>query len=141
MNSSMPDETWRIPVPHPCTWTIQDITDADDDDYHNMVNTVQRHTRCSAAYCLRRKPSQQTLKCHFDYPHPQQQVSSLDFELLHDGCIRATITTSRNIYISTCTTASWSSTGEQMLTFRSSLMFRLVPGIWPSMRQKVNQDL
>ena len=29
--------------------------DDHDEDYHRLVNTVERHTRCSAAYCLKKK--------------------------------------------------------------------------------------
>ena len=53
MNDSIPDETWRVPVPHPC---ILNVTDLEDTDYHDIVNTVRRHTRCSPAYCLCKKP-------------------------------------------------------------------------------------
>ena len=29
--------------------------DMTDTDYEDLLNTVQRHTRCSSAYCLKRK--------------------------------------------------------------------------------------
>ncbi len=51
LNDSIPDEKWRVPVPHPCTLNVADIGDTNDDDYHDIVNTVHRHTRCSPAYC------------------------------------------------------------------------------------------
>lgn len=35
--------------------TMNDTIPDDDQDYQNIVNTVQRHTRCSAAYCLWKK--------------------------------------------------------------------------------------
>lgn len=60
------------------------------------MNTVQRHTRCSAAYCLRKRSGQQEPKCRFDYPRPQLDKSTLEFELLKDGCVRAVLSTRRN---------------------------------------------
>ena len=72
---------------------------ADDhlnDDYHDLVNSVERHSRCSAAYCLRRKCGQQEATCRFDYPRPEQQSTDINFEQLQDGTIRATILTKRN---------------------------------------------
>ena len=58
VNEAIPDETWRTPVTHPCASNIQNIDDVDDSDYHDIVNTVQRHTRCSTAYCLKKKTGQ-----------------------------------------------------------------------------------
>ena len=80
MNDSIPDETWHVPVPHPCTLNVTSLGDTDDSDYHDIVNTVQRHTRCSPAYCLHKNPGQQEQKCQFDYPRPLQQASTLEFE-------------------------------------------------------------
>ncbi len=71
MNHSIPDETWRVPVPHPCAVNVIDIGNTDDNDYHDIVNMVQRHTRSSAAYCLCKNFGQHELKCHFDYPRPE----------------------------------------------------------------------
>ena len=70
--------------------------DSNDQDYCNLVNTVQRHTRCSAAYCLRKKATEQEQHCRFDYPRPVQQASLLEFEKLSNGTIRAVLTTKRN---------------------------------------------
>lgn len=60
------------------------------------MNTVQRHTHCSAAYCLRKKPGQQEQQCRFDYPRPLQESSTLEFEKLDNGTVRATLKTKRN---------------------------------------------
>ena len=96
MNDSIPDDMWRLPVPHPCTLNVTHLGDTDDADYHDIVNAVQRHTRCSPAYCLRKKPGQQEQKCRFNYPRPQQHTSTLQFENLPDGTVRASLTTKRN---------------------------------------------
>lgn len=94
-NNSMPDDSWSLPVPHPCAGKVNDITNVDS-NYHDLVNSVQHHTRCSATYCLRIKPNQQELKCRFDNPRPLQEMSTLQFEKLNDGTIRATLTTQHN---------------------------------------------
>ena len=66
INESIPDASWTQPPHHPPL--ARAATDATDEDYHNLVNTVQRHTRCSTAYCLCRKPPSQELKCRFGLP-------------------------------------------------------------------------
>ena len=65
-------------------------------DFSDLVNSVQRHTKCSAAYCLRKKGNQDEPTCRFKYPLPEQACSCLSFEKLTDGSIRATLTTKRN---------------------------------------------
>ena len=55
MNDSLPEENWTVPNPHPCARRLQEAAN-EDDDYHSLANSVQRHTRCSAAYYLRIKP-------------------------------------------------------------------------------------
>ena len=62
----------------------------------SLVNSVERHTCCNAAYCLRKKTGQQDLECHFKYPHPISSESDINFERLSDGTICATFTTKRN---------------------------------------------
>ena len=45
----------KAAAPEYADWLVCTMNDAipdDDQDYQNIVNTVQRHTRCSAAYCL-----------------------------------------------------------------------------------------
>ena len=94
-NEALPDDSWCIPTPHPCAISIQNVSDLDE-DYHNLTNTVERHTHCSTAYYLRRKSGQQDLQCRFDYPRPTQTSSTINFERLADGTIRATLTTCCN---------------------------------------------
>ena len=67
-----------------------------DLDYINLVNAVERHTRCSAGYCLRMKPGQQEATCRFKYPKPLQTSTELEFEQLSDGHIRTTVVTKCN---------------------------------------------
>ena len=69
------------------------INNVGDEDYHDIVNTVQRHTRCSTAYCLKKKPAQQQLKCRFNFPHPEELLSTIEYE---NGDIRAVLIIKRN---------------------------------------------
>lgn len=96
MNQCIPDDSWSFPVPHPCSVSIKQPEEATDQDYSNLVNIVQRHTRCSTTYCLRRKQRGQGLKCRFDYPPYEQSTSSLTFERFENGTIKATLITRHN---------------------------------------------
>ena len=60
------------------------------------MNTVESHSRCNAAYCLRRKNSQTQAKCRFDYPRPTTEATDIVFETLPSGRIRAKLITKRN---------------------------------------------
>ena len=53
---------------HICNKSYQDVQDIDQ-DLKDLVATCQRHTRCSAAYCLRTHNGRQ--ECRFGYPKPQ----------------------------------------------------------------------
>lgn len=46
--------TWIKPSVHPCQTRHKDIKNFDN-DYVDLLNTVQRHTHCSSNYCLRKK--------------------------------------------------------------------------------------
>lgn len=70
--------------------------DQSDDHYQSLTNTVQRHTRCSPAYCLQQKPYQQQPTCCFGYPKECQSQTTITFEQLPNGELRATLTTKRN---------------------------------------------
>ena len=56
-------------IPTSATRHNGDIQDVDQD----MVATCQRHTRCSASYCLRTKHGkQEKQECRLGYPKPLQ---------------------------------------------------------------------
>ena len=44
-------------------------------DYEELVNCVQRHTRCSESTCLRKKGT--SLQCRYGFPYDLQATSSL----------------------------------------------------------------
>ena len=60
--------------PHICSQPYVEVEDFDQ-DLADLVATCQRHTRCSAAYCLRTRNGQQ--KCRFGYPKPLQPETAL----------------------------------------------------------------
>jgi hypothetical protein len=60
--------------PHVCNRPYSEV-DNFEEDLSDLISTCQRHTRCSAAYCLRTRNGQQ--KCRFGYPKPLQPETSL----------------------------------------------------------------
>ena len=67
MNPNPPDEDmWIRPDVHPCQRQYKEIPEWDmDSDYVDLLNMVQRHTRCSTNYCLRKKSNENEVKCRF----------------------------------------------------------------------------
>jgi hypothetical protein len=57
-----------IPEKHPCQKGSDELQDNSQQDYIELINKLQRHTRCSTSYCIRvnKRTGQQT--CRFDYP-------------------------------------------------------------------------
>ena len=97
VNDSIPDDQWTLPQLHPCTIRLTNVPDsALNEDYTNLVNTVQRHTRCSPAYCIKQKQNQQQPTCRFGYPKECTDQTDITFEQLPNGDLRATLTTKRN---------------------------------------------
>ena len=95
VNNSIPDETWRRPDPHPCAQKLNEIENVED-DYEALVNYVQHHTQCNPSYCLKSTNSQGQTKSRFRYPIDCIPHTTLSFEELTTGKIRATIATARN---------------------------------------------
>lgn len=54
-----------------------------DTDYEDLLNTVQRHTRCSSVYCLKRKANDSEAKCRFNFPIDRCDNTTLQFEPIH----------------------------------------------------------
>ena len=136
-NDSMPDDHWCVPVPHPCAVPSCDINDVDE-DYCKLVNTVQRHTHCSRVYCLRRKAGQYETMCRFEYP---QTSSTIAFERLENGTVRATLTSKQN-------DPRVNSHNRVMLQhWRANVDLQVIVDVqacarsWLNMQQKVNQGL
>ncbi|XP_046856025.1 uncharacterized protein LOC124449122 [Xenia sp. Carnegie-2017] len=102
INPNPPDEDiWIRPEVHPCQRPHKDIPeDEKQSDYEDLVNMVQRHTRCSTSYCLRKKANEEELKCRFHFPFEHCANTKLEFEKLHtkdvDNHYRTKVVTKRN---------------------------------------------
>ena len=59
---------------HICNKAYGDVQDLDQ-DLADLVATCQRHTCCSASYCLRTKHGKQ--ECNFGYPKPLQPHTAI----------------------------------------------------------------
>ena len=96
------DGFWIKPSIHPCQRQHKDImnTQQSDDDYVDLLNTVQRRTRCSTNYCLRKKQNETNVKCRFNFPFQPCTSTKLEFEQIHtkDGSpkYKAKVITKRN---------------------------------------------
>ena len=60
--------------PHICNKPYGEVQDFNQ-DLADLVATCQRHTRCSASYCLRTKHGKQ--ECRFGYPKPLQPHTAI----------------------------------------------------------------
>ena len=96
-NQSLPSENWHMPTRqhHPCTRHPLYISDSYE-DYNDSVNTVERYTKCNAAYYLRKRKGQNQSQCRFNYPHPLQSQMTTEFEELLNKRIRAKFVTKCN---------------------------------------------
>lgn len=71
-NGAVPDDSWSLPVPHPCSISPSNPSNISDSnaDYHNLTIVCGK------------KPGQQSPSCRFDYPRPILSESTLTFEKL-----------------------------------------------------------
>ena len=83
-NPCNPDDgNWVKPNIHPCKKYFKDIEKQKwDKDYDDLVNSVQRHTQCSTAYCLRKK-YEDNYSCRFHYPKDCCDKTHLEYEKIH----------------------------------------------------------
>ena len=83
VNPSSPDEDlWVRPDKHACQKQYKAISDSDM-DYVDLLNMVQRHTRCSTSYCLRKQGNNSELHCRFHFPFDNCLSTKLKFEKVH----------------------------------------------------------
>ena len=75
--SNMDDAPAPKTDPHVCNQVYTEVEDFDQ-DLSDLIATCQRHTRCSAAYCLRTRHGQQ--ECRFGYPKPLQPRTAIVVE-------------------------------------------------------------
>lgn len=89
------------PQVHPCQRSYKDIPDCElESDYGDLLNMIQRHTRCSTSYCLRKKHNESDLKCRFHFPFDHCPQTKLEFEKVQSNNgrehYRAKIVSKRN---------------------------------------------
>ena len=101
VNPNPPDEDmWIRPEVHPCQRNHDIPEHEKQTDYVDLLNMVQRHTRCSTSYCLRKKSTETELKCRFHFPFDICPKTKLEFEKIHTSGdnehYRAKIVTKRN---------------------------------------------
>ena len=63
---------------HACNKPYSEVEEDFSMDLVGFIATCQCHTRCSAAYCLRKKKGNQ--ECRFGSPKPLQQVTTITTE-------------------------------------------------------------
>ena len=95
------DFDWVKLAVHPCQVSYDDIGLSEyDEDYTNLLNTVQRHTKCNSAYCLRRKTPNKDMTCRFNFPFEKCSQTYIQFEQItskdETEKYRAKIVTKRN---------------------------------------------
>ena len=77
--------------PHVCNKSYSDVED-NQQDLCDLIATCQRHTHCSAAYCLRTKDGVQ--QCRFGYPKELQPHTTINRD--EDNNQEPTLVTARN---------------------------------------------
>ena len=75
------DFDWVKPAVHPRQVSYDDIGLSEcDEDYTNLLNTVQRHTKCNSVYCLRRKTPNKDMTCRFNFPFEKYSQTYIQLE-------------------------------------------------------------
>ena len=95
------NDNWAKPSVHPCKRQFEDVKKKEwDKDYEDLLNSVQRHTQCSTAYCLHKKQQEDELSCRFNFPKECCEVTHLQYEKLKSrDCIehyKVKVVTKRN---------------------------------------------
>lgn len=62
-----PDISFMPSLVHPCSKSLSDVVNLDE-DLIELINHVQRHTKCSKFYCLKFDKKTKTVKCRFGFP-------------------------------------------------------------------------
>ncbi|KAK3922585.1 ATP-dependent DNA helicase [Frankliniella fusca] len=74
-----PDLSFTPNLIHPCERCISDCTNLED-DLAELVNRVQRHTKCSTSYCLTKDRHNNELSCRFGFPKELRDETELIIE-------------------------------------------------------------
>jgi len=89
VSTTNPDRS-ASPAPiHPCRRYFPEVEDPRV-DLAQLLNKVQRHTRCTDGYCLRRKSESNHKECRFNFPMKLDIESKLsrneNSEFEYTGC-------------------------------------------------------
>ena len=76
MNPGIRDIDSPAPLLHPCQKNADMLSD-DLTDYIHLLNKLQRHTRCSSGYCLRKSKQSGELSCRFGFPIELQDTTAI----------------------------------------------------------------
>lgn len=82
-NPCPPDDGWSKLDIHPCQTSYLSLKyNQMEEDYVDLLNSVQRHTMCSTKYCFREKNNSE-LKCRFNFPFDDCSKTRINFEPVH----------------------------------------------------------
>ncbi len=92
-------ENWAFPsANHPCEKTYTDADNSKDhtQEYADLINVCERHTRCGPC-CLRKKPKSSDWKCRFHFPYELRDKTEILYEARKNSLDpKVTIATKRN---------------------------------------------
>ena len=97
----VPGQPFVPPVRHPCARRFADVDECEA-DYESLINSVQRHTKCSERYCLRKKRGSAVAECRFGYPKPLVDPTAVSVARSADGDVEVTVEPRRNDPLLNC---------------------------------------
>ena len=56
-----------------------EVNDMNLDDYGDLVNSVERHTKCNSSYCLK-KDSRGEQYCQFKFPYDLRDKTFIEYQ-------------------------------------------------------------
>ena len=115
----VPGQPFVPPVPHPCAKRFADVDDCEC-DYQSLLNCVQRHTRCAAGYCLRKKRGSDVAECRFGYPKPLVDATTVSVGRSDHGKTEVTVEPKRNDPLLNCHNRAL------VQTWRANVDFQLI---------------
>ena len=73
-------EEWMRPRIHPCKKDFQQVQSDLENDFEEILNSVQRHTKCNSAYCLRFDSKKKESYCRFNFPFEMCEKTKIVYE-------------------------------------------------------------
>lgn len=94
MNPVNPEE-WSRPNVHPCKVKFSEAMEEKDSDYVDLVNSIQRHSKCNSAYCLRYDKAGNQF-CRFKFPFDDCKETYIEYQKLDNSEFRPVVISARN---------------------------------------------